>query len=329
MDRRSALILGGATLLAAQAQAQELPVLDTDNMADSTEVVPLWPKAAPGDTGVARALKLTERSKDPTRYHDRAATGISMPDLTVFRPAKPDGSAILLMPGGGYDHLTTDKEGADVARELGKSGITCFVLRDRLPREGWNQSMDVPLQDAQRAMRILRSRSAHFGIDPSRVGVMGFSAGGHLAAQMATWGPDARTYAPIDEADALDSRPNFAGLIYAGVMMGGRNIEPNPTPELVDARAPMRHVTTAVPPTFMCQNIGDPQVPVLNLVAFFQELLKIKVPCELHMFEKGGHGFGIRDTIGMPNAAWPRLFVTWGASNGFFRTSAYPPERKA
>lgn len=323
MDRRSALVLGTALLAASRARAQtNLPLLDTDKMADSTELLPLWPGKAPGDLGQARSLTITERSKEPGRYHDRAATGIAQPDLTIYRPARPDGSALLLMPGGGYDHVTTDKEGTDLAREFAKSGITSFVLRYRLPPEGWSNSKDVALQDAQRAMRLIRARAGEYRIDSSRLGVMGFSAGGHLAATMATRGAEAKLYDPVDAADALDCRPNFAGLIYAGVMMGGRNIEPNPSPDEIAARAPLHHVSAAVPPCFLCQNIDDPQVPVGNLMAFFEALRKAGVACELHLFEKGGHGFGIRGALGTPTAAWPKLFLAWGASHGFFRTPA-------
>jgi len=323
MDRRSALVLGTALLAASRAQAQpNLPLLDTDKMADSSELLPLWPGKAPGDLGKPRTLTMTERSKEPGRYHDRAATGITLPDLTVYRPARPDGSALLLMPGGGYDHVTTDKEGTDLAREFAKSGITSFVLRYRLPPEGWSNSRDVPLQDGQRAMRLIRSRAAQYSIDPARLGVMGFSAGGHLAATMATRGAEAKVYETVDAADALDCRPNFAALIYAGVMMGGRNIEPNPSPDEIAARAPLHHVSASVPPSFLCQSIDDPQVPVGNLVAYFEALRKAGVPCELHLFEKGGHGFGIRGALGTPAAVWPRLFLAWGASHGFFRAQA-------
>ena len=318
MNRRWALILGTALLAASRAQAQ-MPLLDTDKMADSTEVLLLWPGKAPGDLGNMRTLTMTERSKEPGRYHDRAATGISRPDLTVYRPARPDGSALLLIPGGGYDHVTTDKEGTDLAREFAKSGITSFVLRYRLPQEGWSNGKDVPLQDAQRAMRLIRSRAGEYKIEPARLGVVGFSAGGHLAATLATRGAAAKVYDPVDTADTLDCRPDFTGLIYAGVMMGGRNIEPNPSPDESAARAPLYHVSASVPPSFLCQNIDDPQVPVGNLVAFFEALRKAGVPCELHLFEKGGHGFGIRGAVGTPTAAWPKLFLAWGASRGFFR----------
>jgi len=321
MDRRSALVLGTALLAASQARAETaLRLLDSDTMPDSTEVLSLWPGKAPGDLGTSRSLTLTERSLDPVRYHDRAATGISAPDITVYRPLRSDGSALLLMPGGGYDHVTTDKEGVDVARYFAKSGITSFVLRYRLPPEGWANGKDVPLEDAQRAIRLIRFRADQFGVDPARLGVMGFSAGGHLAATMVTRGLDAKVYDALDKADALDCHPNFAGLIYPGVMMGGRNIEPNPSPDEIAARAPLNHVSASVAPCFLCQNIDDPQVPVANLVLFFEALRKAGIPCELHLFEKGGHGFGIRGAIGTPTAAWARLFLAWGASHGFFRT---------
>lgn len=312
MDRRAAMLLGGTVLLVTTgARAQ-------NTAADSTEVVTLWPGKAPGDTGAPRTLAVTERSPEPARYHDRAERGITTPSLTVYRPAQPNGAAILVMPGGGYDHLTVDKEGGDIARAFNTHGITGFVLRYRLAPEGWENSMDVAIQDAQRAMRLIRHRATDFGVDPARLGVMGFSAGGHLAATMATRGPQAQVYQPVDAADALGCRPDFAGLIYPGVMMGGGNVEPHPTPEMIAARAPMHHVTASVPPCFLCQNIDDRQVPVANLVTFFEELRKQKIPAALHLFETGGHGFGIRGALGTPTAVWPQLFLAWGKHHGFF-----------
>ncbi len=291
LNRRAALLLGAALASATPAAAQTgaaLPSLDTDSLARNPRAgaAVAWPGKAPGDQGTARTHAVTERSPEPSRYHDRADTGITMPDLMVYRPAQPNGAALLIMPGGGYTHITTDKEGADIAREFNKAGITGFVLRYRLPPEGWDNSMDVPHQDAQRAIRLIRARAASFGVDPRRVGVMGFSAGGHMSSTMATrW--DAVTYAPVDAVDSQDTRPDFAGLIYAGVMMGGRNIEPNPSEALIQARAPLYHVRENTPPCFLAQNVDDPGVPVGNLVLFFEALRKQKVPAALHLFEKG------------------------------------------
>lgn len=325
IDRRAALLLATTTILAAPAQAQTpmpaLPPLDTDASPPSREVVPLWPGKAPGDRGTPRTLTMTERSPEPGRYHDRAATGVTVPTITVYRPDRPNGAAILIMPGGAFTHITSDKEGADVARALNKAGITCFVLLYRLPAEGWDDSRDVPLQDAQRAMRVIRARARDFAIDPKRVGVMGFSAGGALASVMATVGPDMKTYAPVDATDAIDCHPDFAGLIYAGVLAMGRNIKPVLSEAEFQARSPLDNVNAAVPPCFLCQNVDDPEVPVANIVAFFQACHKAGVPAALHLFEKGGHGFGIRGAAGTPTAAWTRLFIDWGTSHGFFRTA--------
>ena len=300
------LILAGASHAAALADQQEIR---------------LWNGAAPGSEKLALKEMVTERSA-VAQTPDRAITNVQNPTITAYLPAQPNGVAVLVIPGGAYARVVIDTGGTDIARRLNQSGITAFVLKYRLPGEGYTNRQVVPLQDAQRAMRLIRARAARYSVDPARLGVMGFSAGGHLAATMATRGPDVKAYDAVDEADALDCRPNFAGLIYAGVMMGGRNIEPNPTPEQIAARAPLHHVSGAVPPSFLCQNIDDPQVPVANLILFFEALRKASVPCELHLFEKGGHGFGIRGALGTPTAIWPRLFVAWGASHGFFRTPA-------
>jgi acetyl esterase/lipase len=324
-DRRAALMLAGTVMLSTPARAQApmpaLPSLDTDLLPSSREIVPLWPGKAPGDRGTSRTLIMTERSPEPGRYHDRAATGVTTPTLTVYRPAKPNGAAILIMPGGAFTHITSDKEGADVARALNKAGITGFVLLYRLPAEGWDNPRDVPLQDAQRAMRLIRANAKDFAIDPKRVGVMGFSAGGALASAMATVGPDMKAYEPVDASDAIDCRPDFAGLIYAGVLASGRNIRPQLSDAEYQARSPLYNVNTAVPPCFLCQNVDDPEVPVANIVAFFEACHKAGVPAALHLFEKGGHGFGIRGAAGTPTSAWTTLFIDWAISHGFVKSA--------
>ncbi|HYE43404.1 MAG TPA: alpha/beta hydrolase, partial [Caulobacteraceae bacterium] len=148
--------------------------------ADPTERLTLWPDGAPGGERVTVALQVVERSTDPS-FHDRYAVHVTEPELTVYRPARPDGSALLLIPGGGYRWAVIDKEGADVARVFQAAGVTCFVLRYRQPADGWAAGADTPLQDTQRALRLIRSRAGEYGIDPGRIGVMGASAGGHIA----------------------------------------------------------------------------------------------------------------------------------------------------
>ena len=173
-----------------------------------------------------------------------------MPLLAVFLPDKPDGSAVLLAPGGGYLRIVIDKEGVEAARRLNAAGVTVFMLRYRLPGEGWADGKDVPLQDAQRAMRIVRAGAQRFGIDPNRVGVIGFSAGGHVAASLATRPYDA-VYAPVDDIDAQDAKPDFAGLMYPVITMGpgahqgsrDNLLGPNPSDALVSAYSCEKLVT--------------------------------------------------------------------------------------
>ena len=153
-------------------------------------------------------------------FQDRIVTQIGEPLMTVFRPARPNGAAILVLPGGGYVRVAIDKEGFETARRWAAAGITAFVLRYRLPAEGWADPADTPLQDAQRALRLIRANAAAYGVDPGRIAVMGFSAGGHLGASLCTRF-DARVYAPVDAADAASARPDLAMLGYPVMQMAG------------------------------------------------------------------------------------------------------------
>ena len=322
MDRRSLLGLGLAATLPVRALAAQAPQSAADRPFAlwPRQTLPLWPGTPPGGEGVHPTLRITERSKNPD-WPNRAATGIAVPDLTVYPAQKPDGSALILAPGGGYEHLAFDKEGADVAQVLGAAGVTCFVLRYRLPGEGWADKADVPLQDAQRAIRLVRAGAATFGIDPARTGIMGFSAGGHLAGSLATR-HGAKVYAPLDAADSLSARPDFVGLMYPALRLTGSGmglLGQDATDAMREAYSPELHVDASTPPGFIVQAADDPQVPLFNSLSMFAALRAAKVPTELHLFEKGGHGFGISDTIGKPDSAWPRLFLNWGASHGFFR----------
>jgi len=312
LDRRS--LLGVAALSAAAPALVQA--------ADPTEVVRLWPGPPPGAPAVLPREEVVDRIKT-SGFQDRYVTGIGTPQMTVFRPARPNGAAALLIPGGGYIRVVIDKEGFEVARRFAEAGVTCFVLRYRLPREGWNP--DAPLQDAQRAIRLIRAGASGFPIDPDRIVAMGFSAGGHVAASLAT-GFARQVYAPIDAADRLSARPDVSGLIYPVIDMakpfahvGSREalLGPSPTPELEAAYSPHRHVTAETPPTFLVHAADDPSVPLDNSLQYLAALRAAKVPAEAHIFEEGGHGFGIYLARGKPAQAWPELFLTWAKRREF------------
>jgi len=335
MDRRTLLGLGATAAFAGltrQAIAEEMNaagVLSTD----PTEIVPLWPGTPPGGEGVKLEAKVRERSDNLSAYHDRYVDTVGTPLLAVFRPDKPDGSAVLLVPGGGYRLIVIDVEGLETARRLVASGVTVFMLRYRLPAEGWAGRKDVPLQDAQRAMRIIRAGAQRYGIDPNRTGVMGFSAGGHLAASLATRPYDA-VYTPIDDIDSQDAKPVFAGLMYpvitmgAGAHQGSRDhlLGANPSDALVSAYSCEKLVTERTPPCFLCFAADDDVVrPMENGMAMYEALRSAKISAEMHVFEMGGHGFGIRRAKGKPASSWPDIFLHWGYNNGWFRSPGAAP----
>lgn len=337
MDRRSLLGLGAAavasTIAAVRADATHPDpahpdwVTSTDRLpGDPTETIMLWPHTPPGGEHLHLKLQLLERSPTPDVFHDRFVTDIATPLLTVFRPQTPNGAALLLIPGGGYRRVVIDKEGFECARRLSAAGITVFVLRYRLPGEGWTNGPDVPLQDAQRAMRLIRTHAADFAIDPKRVAVIGFSAGGHVAASLLTRA-DEPVYKPIDKADALDARPTLGALMYPVISMfppiahaGSREkmFGANPTDEQQAHYSPDRHVTANTPPTFLLCAADDKEVDPANSLAFRAALQQASVRHEFHMFEEGGHGFGLRLIQGKPAAIWPELFLNWLKAHALF-----------
>ncbi|HWA63049.1 MAG TPA: alpha/beta hydrolase, partial [Caulobacteraceae bacterium] len=297
--------------------------------ADPTETVRLWPGPPPGAPAVLPREEIVDRIRT-SGFQDRYVTGIGTPLMTVFRPARPNGAAALVIPGGGYIRVVIDKEGFEVGRRLSSGGVTVFVLRYRLPGEGWADRTRVALQDAQRAVRLIRARATAFGVDPARVAVLGFSAGGHVGASLATRFAET-AYAPVDAADALPARPDLSALFYPVMTMapdfahaGSRAalLGPSPTPALEAETSPQRHVTAVVPPTFLVHAWDDPSVPVENALQYLTALRAAKVPAEAHLFEEGGHGFGIRLAAGKPAAAWPDLFLAWSKRRGFLGTAA-------
>jgi len=288
--------------------------------ADIPDVIPLWPGAAPGSELLTITEKITERSTDPLRQ-DRIYTQIVTPSLTVHRAEKPNGIAMIIAPGGGYQRIVIDKEGPDTSAWLNRLGVTAFVLKYRLPGEGHVHAKDVALQDAQRAMRLVRAHAAEWGLDPTRVGFIGYSAGGHLSAALEFFA-DRSIYAPVDDADKLSARPDFSVLGYAVAGAKGTrpaSLEGLPPPQQlmwdykIEATPGVKY-----PPTFILQADDDPTVNPQDAATIYLALKQNGTPAELHVFRHGGHGFGIRDAKG-PVTHWPDLCAEWMKEIGVLR----------
>lgn len=313
LDRRQALVLGAATLV-PMAQAQ--PV------SEAVETLVLWPSAPPGAPDPLPQEVVTERAA-AHQLRDRIVTHVARPTLTVFRPDRPNGTAVLIVPGGGYQRVALDKEGFETATWLSARGATAFVLRYRLPGNGWRNRTQVPLQDAQRAMRLIRARAKDFAVDAARVGVIGFSAGGHVAAMLST-SSALPTYAPLDEADRLSAKPVVTGLVYPVISMGAfahggsrdELLGPASTPEQLRALSADQQVTAETPPTILFHAQDDTAVPVDNSLLMHAALRRASVLTELHLFAEGGHGFGLRLPIALPASHWPELLARFFGKYG-------------
>lgn len=314
-----------ATLAMFLLSACQTPKVTEVAVAEPAEVIHLWPEGPQGGVPEGLVEKIVERD-NPFGLLDRAAHDVTTPSLTIFRPSKPDGSALLIIPGGGYKWVVIDKEGVEGARYFAAQGATVYVLRYRLPHQGWRAGPNAPLQDAQRAVRVIRGRAEVDGIDPSRVLVMGFSAGGHVAGALQT-GFDAQVYEPVDQADALPARPDATALIYPVVTMhppfahpGSRLnlIGESPSSELEADWSIEQRVRPGQPPVFLVHAEDDEAVPVENSLIVYEALREAGVPVSMHLFETGGHGFGLRGIAGTPLETWPGLVMDWGRATGIF-----------
>jgi acetyl esterase/lipase len=268
----------------------------------SLTTIKLWPNGAPG------AQPNPAPEVDTTKPTDNLIAGkplirlgnVSSPTLTLYPvKGKSTGAAVLVFPGGGYQILAIDLEGTEVCDWLNSAGIACLLVKYRVPNTGPYPKSDAALQDAQRAVGLVRQHAAEWHIDPKRVGVLGFSAGGHLAAAISTH-YDKRLYEPIDAADQLSCRPDFAVVIYPGYLANA---------EKDFAANPDINPTADTPPTFIVQAEDDP-VHVENAVVYFLQLKKAKVPAELHIYANGGHGYGLRRTA-LPVTTWPQTAEIW------------------
>ena len=312
VHRRSFLAAAiGLASFSISARAQQFPKLPPLPKAwGDAEQIALWPEGTPTTGFAAKPL--------PPGWPDIMVRNIAEPVLRVFRPATSNGRALLSLPGGAYTFVSILNEGVDIARVMTARGYTVFVLTYRLPDEGWADRADVPLQDAQRAMRVIRSQAKRFGYDPETVSAVGFSAGGHLGATLATDFAQP-VYSPRDAVDAIGARPAAMGLIYPVISViapvthaesAMRLLGTNPPADLVARRSPALHVTAQTPPTFLVHAIDDPAVPVENSLIMMRALQAAKRPVEVHLFEEGGHGFGL-GSPDKPCSQWSNLFATW------------------
>lgn len=311
LQRRSVLIGSLAAATPALAQCGALPSWPP------RERFPLWPGPPPGAPEARIAPNWSMNG--PEERRELWIRGVPGPEVNVFRPGRPDGSALLVLPGGGYGFLSVQNEGLDPAQRFSKEGTTVFVLTYRLPIDGWSNRHLVPLQDAQRAMRLIRSRAGEYRIDPRRLGVLGFSAGGHLAADLAT-SPDERTYAPVDAADQISARPAFLGLVYPVISLdttisrgssAPNLLGPDASPELVASRSPAPRVNGNTPASFVCSAFNDDLVLIDNSLMWIDACRRAKVPVEAHLLAEGGHGYGLHQPEDKPGSRWPELFMLW------------------
>ncbi|WP_285711491.1 alpha/beta hydrolase [Erythrobacter oryzae] len=318
IDRRTAITGLG---LAAAGPVLARPA--GDPLPGPSDWITLWPGTPPGAPAPLPDEQIVERSADPARP-DRIMQSVAAPRMAVFRPANPNGAAVLIAPGGGYRHVVIDKEGFEMGHWLAERGVNAFVLFYRLPHQGWVSGPDTPLADAQRAMRLIRRNAAAQGIDPARVSVMGFSAGSHVAASLTT-GFARATYAPHDDADRLSARPDAAALIYPVIAMDAALAHPGSRERLLGAapradqelaHSPDRNVPADAPPCFLLHAEDDDVVPVGNTLAMRDGLKARGIAVDTHLYAAGGHGFGISRAAGKPVAAWPETWLAWARAKG-------------
>ena len=301
IGRRDLLTLGGALLTAASSARADTSAASwaprltggIKELWERAEALALWPNEPPG------ASQFASQSL-PDDWPPSLLRNVAQPGLHVFRSDRPNGHAVLVVPGGSYTFISWINEGVQVAERLTALGMTVFVLAYRLPGEGWPARADVPLQDAQRAMRVIRARASQFGINAGTVSVMGFSAGGHLAATLTTRHGE-HVYERQDDADDSSARPFAAALIYPVITLKTpwthaqsrlQLLGENPPDAEIERRSAELHVDGATPPVFIVHALDDGVVPAENSLRMMDALRAAKRPVEAHLLQEGGHGFG-------------------------------------
>jgi len=271
--------------------------------ADPVKVLNLWPGTAPGDTtDIGEEADITKPTDNKVAGKPLIRLGnISKPTIAIYRPpsSKDVGTAVMVCPGGGYRIVAIDLEGSEVCEWLNSLGVTAVLLKYRVPKREKLEKHTAALQDAQRALGMVRHQAKEWGIASNRIGVLGFSAGGHLAATLSNTS-DQRTYPKVDDADAVSCRPDFTVLIYPAYLT---------VKEENDKIAPELNISSNTPPTFIAMTEDDP-LRIESVLFYGAALHKAKVPFELHIYPVGGHGYGLRAT-GDPVATWPNLAAAW------------------
>jgi len=289
-------VVGAGISASAQTPAWQPP--------SGLTTIALWPSAPPG------GQQNLGPEIDTTTAKDRMVAGkpvirlgnVTNPTLTFYPPkGKNSGATVVVFPGGSYKILAIDLEGTEVCDWFNSAGIACVLVKYRVPSPSPvdNPHFGAPLQDAQRAVGIVREHASEWHIDPNRIGVLGFSAGAHLAADLSTHF-DTRSYPPVDAADQISCRPDFAVIVYPGYLaIAEKDFAANPD----------INPTEKTPPTFIVQAEDDP-VHVENAIVYFMALKKANVPAELHIYAQGGHGYGLRRTA-LPITTWPESVEVW------------------
>ncbi len=269
----------------------------TSQAVEPWKTLNLWPGKAPdekGDVGPEAPRPHRPGQKKVIRIGN-----VSTPTLAIFKPTKPNGTSVIICPGGGYNILAWDLEGTEVADWLNSFGVTAIVLKYRVPRRKDREKYAAPLQDAQRAIGMVRHNSKTWGLNPNKIGILGFSAGGHLSATAMT-NYEKRTYPHIDKADQTSCRPDFGVLIYPAYLVDN---------ETKTKLAPEVSITSNTPPGIFI-HAGDDRITADGSVQMWLAMRRAGVPSELHVFTNGGHGYGLRPSED-PVSKWPKLVEDW------------------
>lgn len=321
LDRRDLLGVGLSLGLATMARPTLAEIARTQG-----KPIPLWPEGTPEAIPSGLTERLTERSKDP-QVRDRALTGVTAPWMEAFRPKRPNGAAIIVVPGGGYRHMAWDKEALDVAAWFAAHGVAAFAFAYRLPNDGWSGGADAPLADIRRAVQVVRAHAADWNISPDRIAVVGFSAGGHLVANLAA--QHARdVYFARDVIDQISARPDLVAPIYPAIIIEklarGLPADQSLFGRAIDAETTARHsphlqARTDSPPHFLVHAEDDPLVGPEHSLALRAALRAKAVTVETHIYARGGHGFGLRSAANLSVKDWPEHLLAFGRTTGWIR----------